>query len=831
MKHTPKKYVKLPFFLISIILLFGSCSNNENHYGHLHVSGIYPHLAYYNNHAECGTGAVVPWADRLWVITYGQHFPFGSSDKLYEVTPELQQIMRPESVGGTPANRMIHKETNQLFIGPYIIDTSRNVRTLNPEEVPGRHTGVARHLFEPDNKAYLATMEEGFYDVNMHTLETKTYYVDGNVLAKEGKIPFRQSNPLLPGSHGKGLYSGQGVLVYSNNGEVSKESKERFDIVSGSLSEWDGENWNVIRRNQFTEVTGPGGIYGNDNPKTDPIWAVGWDHKSLLLGVRGNGTWSFYRLPKASNSYDGAHGWNTEWPRIRNIASDRNDPFYLMTMHGMFWSFPGDFTAGNTSGIRPLSSYLKVIGDFTRWNDRLVFGCDDSAQKEFLNKRTIKGNIEGAGQSNSNLWFVKPDQLTTLGRTNVAGSIFMNDTVKAGEVSDAYLFAGWKYRSAWIHNKGHLPVTYAFEVDKGGNNNWTLIRTVQLAAGASIGIPFKQSVPGEWIRVRVDNETVTTLSFVYAPEEIRTSKSENKFKGLATIDDKKSLVGLLYGLPDNRRKMAMLAAERDQNLIINETFYEIDSELQVEKTTDRVSEEHMRQKLAIPRDVISVESGSVLIVDDKGRRWRLPKGDEKHTDLINNGLSRLCREVVTERDLLNCHGTFYELPAENADGFAKIKPIASHDFAIYDFASYRGLMLLSGVKSNAKPDGKHIFGDADTKAVFWAGVIDDLWEMGKPVGSGGPWMDETVDKHSVSDPYLIGHYDQRIMYLSHQDEEEVSFTVEIDPTGDGNWMQYRTFAVQAGQKISHQFPKEIQMRWIRFSVDKPCRASTLLEYK
>ena len=46
-------------------------------------SGIYPELAYFNNEGECGTGAVVPWADRLWVITYGPHLPYGSSDKLY----------------------------------------------------------------------------------------------------------------------------------------------------------------------------------------------------------------------------------------------------------------------------------------------------------------------------------------------------------------------------------------------------------------------------------------------------------------------------------------------------------------------------------------------------------------------------------------------------------------------------------------------------------------------------------------------------------------------------------------------------------------------------
>ena len=62
--------------------------------GHFQISGIYPHLAYYNEEGECGTGAVVPWAGRLWVITYGPHKPFGSSDKLYEITPDRQQVVR-----------------------------------------------------------------------------------------------------------------------------------------------------------------------------------------------------------------------------------------------------------------------------------------------------------------------------------------------------------------------------------------------------------------------------------------------------------------------------------------------------------------------------------------------------------------------------------------------------------------------------------------------------------------------------------------------------------------------------------------------------------------
>ena len=104
------------------------------------VSGIYPHLAMYNNEGECGTGAVVPWAGKLWVITYGPHLPKGSSDKLYSISKELVQTIHPESVGGTPANRMIHKESKQLFIGPYAIGEKGNVRVIPYSRMPGRHT-------------------------------------------------------------------------------------------------------------------------------------------------------------------------------------------------------------------------------------------------------------------------------------------------------------------------------------------------------------------------------------------------------------------------------------------------------------------------------------------------------------------------------------------------------------------------------------------------------------------------------------------------------------------------------------------------------------------
>ena len=111
MLRTSIKLVAFSFILVVI-----SCKSLEQREAAnkpLNISGIYPHLAYYNNEGECGTGAVVPWAGRLWVVTYGPHLPMGSSDKLYEITEDLQIVTRPESVGGTPADRMIHREMNK----------------------------------------------------------------------------------------------------------------------------------------------------------------------------------------------------------------------------------------------------------------------------------------------------------------------------------------------------------------------------------------------------------------------------------------------------------------------------------------------------------------------------------------------------------------------------------------------------------------------------------------------------------------------------------------------------------------------------------------------
>lgn len=796
------------------------------------ISGVYPHLAYYNKEGECGTGAVVPWADRLWVVSYGPHLPYGSSDKLYEITPDLQQIVRQESTGGTPANRMIHTESNQLFIGPYAIDEERNVRVISYKDAPGRYTGLARHLTDPANKIYVATMEEGFYEVDAKTLQPTMLYQDANVKQpKEDDISTNQHGSLLPGAHGKGVYSGQGVMVYSNNGEASQAALKQFDIEAGGLAEWNGKDWKLVRRNQFVEVTGPGGIYGNPNPESDPIWATGWDHKSVLLGVRDTGKWAFFRLPKASHSYDGAHGWNTEWPRIRDIGTS-GKPDYLMTMHGMFWKFPGNFSSANASGIRPRSSYLKVIGDFTRWNDGLVFGCDDSAQKEFLNKRKVKGNIEGPGQSNSNLWFTTVDLLDQLGPTTASGAVWLKESVKGGVASEPFLFAGWPNRTAWISNQGKQAVTFTFEVDKEGKGTFTTLRSVKVEPYTALQVEFGEKDQGEWIRAIPDVTTVATLHFSYSDTDTRKSASDQIFTGLADVSSTQAIGGLLYGLGDNRRALGIATTLFEgNNQTVTSSYYELSAAMKLEPKEDAKTLEFINQKFAIPQQAVTIDSSSVLVIDDLGRRWRLPMGNEAFTNLTNKASLRIAREVATERDLFNCMGTFYELPAENADGFAKIRPVSSHSFRIHDYASYRGLLVMTGIDPQVGKDNPHIIVSQDGKAALWAGVIDDLWKMGKPTGKGGPWKNTQVKANTPSDPYLIGFYDKRKLSLSHDLKQSVTFHIEVEPIGHGPWMSYKKVTVEAGQTYEYSFPDSFQARWIRFSTDKATTATAWLTYE
>lgn len=81
-------------------------------------------------------------------------------------------------MGGTPPNRMIHQESNQLFIGPCVIGADRQVRCIPYSAMFGRLTGNPRHLADPADKICHATMEEGIYEVDVKTLAVTELWRD-----------------------------------------------------------------------------------------------------------------------------------------------------------------------------------------------------------------------------------------------------------------------------------------------------------------------------------------------------------------------------------------------------------------------------------------------------------------------------------------------------------------------------------------------------------------------------------------------------------------------------------------------------------------------------
>ena len=911
----------------------------------IHISGIYPHLTTYgvysqngahqkSGHNECGIGAIVPWAGKLWMVNYAPHMPKGSEHKLFSVDPDLSQpiSIHPDSVGGTPAGRMIHQESNQLFIGHHVVDANGKVRTIPPSDMPIRVTAIARHLSDPANMVYYVDMEGSIWEANVHTLDVKQLF----------KKP-------VPGWHGKGGYTSQGRLVVSNNGElhvgnyndVLVGGKATNEEERGVLAEFDGTDWKIVERRQFTEVTGPAGISGGGD-STDPLWAIGWDRRSLRLKVLDGGKWHTYLLPKAAYCNDASHGWYTEWPRIRRITDGR----MMMDMHGMFFDFPKTFSSRNSVGIKPIGSHLRYVPDFCDWNGRLVLASDETS---------IQGN-KLAGQPQSNLWFGQYEDLKSWGPASGYGGPWIEDKVEAGVASDPFLVDGFDQRmihlavgqktipepeafratdqqkitsisaelsslprvsidrgdwhkpapgfefqvdspvtvflavdqrggpklpDAWrstkltlIWGKGFRdtiysckfpagrilipgnstehtpgsfgmphtafvksvdgapvkikaigkatattpdtpelavdeddsPVSFALQVDRKGDGKWTDLEKVEVAPNGYVAHTLPGDLDAVWLRLIPNRDCIATAFLHQTSSRFADgSLADNQalFAGLADLEDERAIAGLVY------------AAKRNRNLRIvtpEDECYEF-SKSNFEFTADQ-SDPNLKRLLEVEPE-FSVDEASVII-ESRGKRYRLPKGADAFDKPFASGWPRASREVESERHLANIHGTFYEVPLITngaPPAWNLMRPVSSHSKQIADFCSWNGLLVLSGVKQDAATDG-HVFRDSKLPMALWFGGVDDLWKLGKPVGHGGPWKNTSVRAGAVSDSYLMTGYDHKTLTLRSSDPTTIA--AEIDITGHGVWVPYRSFVLDAKGTVTYEFPPSFSATWIRF---------------
>ncbi|MCK5820402.1 MAG: hypothetical protein KAH17_00885, partial [Bacteroidales bacterium] len=654
------------------------------------------------------------------------------------------------------------------------------------------------------NKVYFYTMEEGLYEVDVHSLEVNMLFEDGNM-----RTPRDIAGPLLPGYHGKGAYVSQNRLVVANNGEYYWQSTSE----SGSLSEWDGDDWKVIERKQFTEVTGPGGLYGNEN-SDDPIWSIGWDKKSLILKLRDGGEWFTYRLPKASFTYDGQHGWHTEWPRIRDIGQDK----WLMTMHGMFWAFPPDFSRDQTSGIYPLSSYLKIIPDFAPWEGMLVMGCDDASM--FDNALV--------GQPHSNFWFIKKDDLDGFGPKLGFGGPWIDDQVEAFHPSDPFLVSGFDRFMLYAEQDSEETIELLVERRKLGSNEWEKWKNISMASGLGINEYFSNTDQTEWIRFSTNKPVDQLTAVLHLSPDAYPQADEGIFEAIQPRGSSDIKLGWLRPSGTNGNLQIFSPGEDFADLDVSLDF--------LEGEMDEILTE-LRDNLIPKESVVSFDSASVVYADEQGQRWRLPFGYSGKKDAYRALNPRIIREVATERSLMNAGGLFYELPRGISGGISKVKPIATHNRMIVDFCSWRGLMAITGCNPRAKAD-EHYYVSGKKEIGLWLGAIDDLWKFGKPIGVGGPWKNTAVKTGEVSDPYLMYGFDEKSLELSHDGDEAVGFTILFDFVGEGEFKEWVSdqvrddrIIVQPGEVLKIEFDEGFSAFWVKVQVDKGCRATAWFEYR
>ena len=779
------------------------------------ISGVYPHLTTYSqslqsgafnvkSHDECGIGAVIPWAGKLWMITYAPHKPNGSNHKLYSIAPDLTMTIQPESVGGTPAGRMIHAESKQLFLGHYAIDAQGKVRVISPTQMPGRITAVARHLKDPANKVYLFDMENILYEVDVHTLAFTRLFEDP-----------------IPGYHGKGAYTSQGRLIVANNGETSNNlDRPKFWQVSkdflkkgpedrGCLATYDGKAWQVIERRQYTEVTGPEGVAPTAAGADLPVWTIGWDKRSLRLQVLDGGKFHLYLLPKAVLNNDAAHGWFTEWPRIREIGDGKA----LLDMHGMFFDFPLGFRPGHTGGLQPIGRHLRYVPDFCSWNGRLVLATDEAS---------VQGNPL-CGQPQSNLWFGTYADLRTWGEASAAGAIWVKDAITAGTTSPPFLVQGFKKRMG--HFVSDQATSFALEIDRDGSDRWEPYATIEVPAGGYIQHHFPTDFSAQWIRVRTSQACTASVAFSFSDTRAHDPQGPGATTFAALAEVGSTTAPITHWIAPDKDSRELKVATVQAGQIVGES--------QVDHQTLRFVAGELKPELRLKlaeKPVFTVDAASV-VVQSHGKTMRLPKGDPAFDQAFADGWPRSLREVESERSLANIHGTFYEVPlalVSQPAVFYNCKPISSHRKQIMDYCTWRGLLVLSGVSAGTAAANNLLVAD-DGKQALWVGGIDDLWQLGKPVGRGGPWLDTAVTAGKPSDPYLMNGYDRKELTLTASVDCQVRIEVDFDL--QSGFQAYRTLPVAAGKPTTFVFPDGFAAHWVRFVSDQAATLTAQLVYR
>jgi hypothetical protein len=422
--------------------------------------------------SECGVGALMPWADGLWAVTYNSHTPTtGLGLGLYRIDESLKSE-RLHLHNGTHANRFIHKESNQCFIGPYAIDMAGKWKFI-PEFQNHRLTSTMRHLKDPANLVYMLTMEGLLFELDVATLKPRLV-AD---IVKQFNI---QARP-----HFKGGYTAQGRVVVTNNGFYE------FGDSQAGLFEWNGTTWSALSRKPHMDVA------ARENMGS-VMFATGWDESSVLFWACIKGNWRRYRLPKASHAF--AHAWQTEWMRIREVETEH----YLMDIQGMFYELQPIAFQDAIWGVKPVCQHLRIIPDYCAYRGMLALGGNQTTPNA--------DNNAVVGQPQSGIWFGKTDDLWNWGKPAGWGGPWRKTVLKKGDTSDPFLMTGFDKKV--LHLSTDRLVNIRIEIDFLGDGSWQTYATLDV--GRYLHHIFPSGFSAHWVRLVALSDCTATAEFIYS---------------------------------------------------------------------------------------------------------------------------------------------------------------------------------------------------------------------------------------------------------------------------------------------------------------------------
>merc|ERR1712048_782228 len=375
--------------------------------------------------------------------------------------------------------------------------------------------GTAEHLFKPESMIYVVSMDGPLYEADVNTLEVRKIIDLVDALA----IPvspdphttgqcyphFKAALTVHTTTDGKG---GLGDGARGGHLYVASNGYNEADYLNGSscgrFASWDGVgDWQVLEHTAFYEVVARKN-YGR------AVYAAGWDSKSAILKVLdvgapdapvvGRAGWQTLRLPKASHAFD--HGWQTEWPRIREVETER----YLLDHMGLFYELsPLGWGSGSTFGVRPISQHLRVVPDFASFRGLLVMGGNEVS--------SIFDNNIITGQAQSGLWLGKTDDLWSWGKPQGWGSVWQDDNITVNAASDPFLMTGFDKKVLHLSSgNADRSLVFTIEIDPLGDamrtGKWRALAQVTLESPAwYASYVFPAGFSAHWVRVRGDPKT------------------------------------------------------------------------------------------------------------------------------------------------------------------------------------------------------------------------------------------------------------------------------------------------------------------------------------